>query len=46
MEQLKQLKCTVQFPIDGPIPLDTVKEMVRFRLKDNRSKDAKRGAKY
>ncbi|MGZ5561690.1 MAG: hypothetical protein ACXWER_04185, partial [Halobacteriota archaeon] len=26
---------TVQFPIDGPMPLDTVKEMVRFRVKEN-----------
>ena len=31
----EQSKGTVQFPIDGPIPLDTVKEIVRFRVKEN-----------
>jgi uncharacterized protein YdhG (YjbR/CyaY superfamily) len=31
----KQSKGTVQFPIDWPIPLDTVKEIVRFRVKEN-----------
>lgn len=41
----KQSKGTVQFPIDGPIPLDTVKEMVRFRVKENLTKGVKRGKK-
>lgn len=27
-------KGTIQFPIDEPIPLDLVKEMVRFRVKE------------
>ena len=31
----KQSKGTVQFPIDWPLPLDTVKEIVRFRVKEN-----------
>jgi len=31
----KQSKGTVQFPTDWPIPLDTVKEIVRFRVKEN-----------
>jgi len=42
----KQSKGTVQFPIDGPIPLDTVKEMIRFRVKENlRNGAKKRGGK-
>ena len=31
----KQSEGTVQFPTDWPIPLDTVKEIVRFRVKEN-----------
>jgi uncharacterized protein YdhG (YjbR/CyaY superfamily) len=31
----KQSKGTVQFPIDKPIPLDLVKKIVRFRVKEN-----------
>lgn len=31
-------KGTVQFPVDEPIPLDLIKEMVRFRVKENLSK--------
>jgi uncharacterized protein YdhG (YjbR/CyaY superfamily) len=34
----KQSKGAVQFPIDGPIPLDIVREMVRFRVKENLTK--------
>ncbi len=37
----KQSKGTVQFPINGPIPVDTVKEIVRFRVKENLTKTAK-----
>jgi uncharacterized protein YdhG (YjbR/CyaY superfamily) len=31
-------KGTVRFPINEPIPFDLVKEMVRFRVKENQSK--------
>jgi uncharacterized protein YdhG (YjbR/CyaY superfamily) len=31
----KHSKGAVQFPIDGPIPLDIVREIVRFRVKEN-----------
>jgi uncharacterized protein YdhG (YjbR/CyaY superfamily) len=31
----KQSKGTVQFPTDWPLPLDTVREIVRFRVKEN-----------
>ncbi len=31
-------KGTVRFPINEPIPFDLVKEMVRFRVKENLSK--------
>ncbi len=41
----KQSKGTVQFPIDEPIPLETVKEIVRFRVKENLAKEAKRSRK-
>ncbi len=38
----KQSKGTVQFPLDKPIPFDIVKEIVRFRVKENLTKGAKR----
>ncbi len=41
----KQSKGTVQFPLNRPIPLDTVKEIVRFRVRENLTKGAKRGKK-
>ena len=41
----KQSKGAVQFPIDGPIPLDIVREMVRFRVKENLTKGARRRKK-
>jgi uncharacterized protein YdhG (YjbR/CyaY superfamily) len=31
-------KGTIQFPLDKPIPLDLVKDIVRFRVKENMSK--------
>jgi uncharacterized protein YdhG (YjbR/CyaY superfamily) len=30
-----QAKGTVRFPIDGPIPVDIVKRIVKFRVKEN-----------
>jgi uncharacterized protein YdhG (YjbR/CyaY superfamily) len=34
----KQAKGTVQFPIDKPIPLDLVKRIIRYRVKENLDK--------
>lgn len=34
----KQGKGTVQFPLDEPIPLDLVREIVRFRVKENEAR--------
>ncbi len=31
-------KGTIRFPLDKPIPLDLVKEIVRFRVKENSEK--------
>jgi uncharacterized protein YdhG (YjbR/CyaY superfamily) len=33
-------KGTVRFPLDKPIPLELVKEIVRFRVKENQHKRA------
>jgi uncharacterized protein YdhG (YjbR/CyaY superfamily) len=41
----KQSKGGVQFPIDGPIPLDIVREIVRFRIKENLTKGVRRRKK-
>jgi len=35
LSQYEQAKGSVQFPIDKPIPLDIVKEIVKFRVKEN-----------
>ena len=43
LSMYKQSKGTVQFPIDGPIPFDIVKEIVRFRVKENLARRAKKG---
>lgn len=37
----KQGKGSVQFPIDEPMPLDLVKRIVQFRVKENMSKGKK-----
>ena len=34
----KQSKGTVQFPLDKPIPIDLVKKIVEFRVKENMSR--------
>jgi len=34
----KQGKGSVQFPVDKPLPLDLVSEIVKFRVKENRQK--------
>ena len=38
LSPFKQSKGTVQFPLDKPIPLDLVKKIVKFRVKENESK--------
>ena len=38
LSPFKQAKGTVQFPLDKPIPLDLVKKIVKFRVKENESK--------
>ncbi len=46
LSMYRQSKGAVQFPIDGPIPLDTVQEVVRFRVKENLTKGTRRGRKH
>ena len=41
----KQSKGTVQFPLDESIPLDVVREIVRFRVNENLEKTKKRNKK-
>lgn len=36
-------KGTIRFPLDEPIPLELVKEIVKFRVKENESKNRKKG---
>jgi len=38
LSQYKLSKGTVQFPLDGPIPFELVKRMVRFRVKENKAR--------
>jgi uncharacterized protein YdhG (YjbR/CyaY superfamily) len=38
----KHSKGAVQFPIDGSIPLDLVREIVRFRVKENLTRGVRR----
>jgi uncharacterized protein YdhG (YjbR/CyaY superfamily) len=35
LSSYKTSKGTIQFPLDKPIPLDLVKEIVRFRVSEN-----------
>ncbi len=39
----KHSKGAVQFPLEGPIPFDIVKEIVRFRVEENMIKAHKSG---
>lgn len=41
----KTSKGTVQFPIDQPLPLDLITEMVRFRVDENKERLIKKQAK-
>ena len=38
LTQFKQSKGTIQFPIDNPIPFELVKKIVKFRVKENKSR--------
>lgn len=38
-------KGTIQFPLDQPLPLDLIKRIVQFRLRENEEKAAAAGAK-
>jgi len=41
----KTSKGTIQFPLDQPLPLDLVTEIVKFRIKENLEKAALKKAK-
>ncbi len=38
----KWSKGAVQFPIDKPLPLDLIADMVKFRLKDDQERESKK----
>jgi uncharacterized protein YdhG (YjbR/CyaY superfamily) len=42
LAKYKTSKGTVQFPLDEEIPMDLVREIVRFRLKENLAKPTKK----
>ncbi len=43
LSEYDQSKGTIRFPLDQPIPLELVKQIVRFRVKQNESKKLKKG---
>lgn len=45
IKKYKTSKGTIQFPLNKPIPLDLVKEIVQFRLSENISKKIKKRGK-
>lgn len=42
LSQYKQGKGSVQFPLDGPMPLDLITRMVTFRVAENEAKAGKK----
>jgi len=38
LSSYKTSKGTIQFPLDKPVPLDLIKEIVRFRVSENQKK--------
>lgn len=42
LSKYKQGKGSVQFPLSTPLPIDLIKRIVVFRLKENEQKPAKR----
>jgi uncharacterized protein YdhG (YjbR/CyaY superfamily) len=45
LSQYKGAKGSVQFPLDKPLPLDIVSEIVKFRVKENLEKAAAKSKK-
>jgi uncharacterized protein YdhG (YjbR/CyaY superfamily) len=45
LSNYKTSKGTVQFPLDKPLPLDLVRRMVEYRMKQNLEKPAGKGKK-
>ena len=43
LSQFKHSKGAVQFPIDEPVPLELVRKVVRFRVKEDMAKAKKEG---
>jgi uncharacterized protein YdhG (YjbR/CyaY superfamily) len=39
LSRYKVSKGTIQFPLNEPIPIDLIKEIVRFRVKENMGKN-------
>lgn len=42
LSNYEQSKGTIRFPINDPIPIELVKKIVKFRVKENESKKKKR----
>lgn len=42
LSSFKHTKGTIQFPIDGSIPFDIVKRIVKFKVKENQAKSKNR----
>jgi uncharacterized protein YdhG (YjbR/CyaY superfamily) len=42
LKQYKTSKGAIQFPIDQPLPLNLVKQIVEFRIRENSAKTVKR----
>ena len=42
--EVSKVQGTVKFPLDKPVPLDLIKEMVKFRVKENLEETS--GSKY
>ncbi|MDD1747856.1 MAG: DUF1801 domain-containing protein [Methanomassiliicoccales archaeon] len=45
LSQFKHSKGAVQFPIDEPVPLELVRKMVKFRVKEDMAKAKREGRK-
>ena len=45
LSKYRSAKGSVQFPIEDPLPLDLIREIVRFRVKENRKKAAAKARK-
>ncbi len=39
--EVSRVQGTVKFPLDKPIPLDLIKEMVKFRVKENQKETSR-----